>query len=190
MTYSCSTRARPPPGRPAGACAPRPAGWICADAGPRAVGGLLAGWARASTVPSASVHALRTLPRARRDLIQPAPRHASGCMTSWWCSSPNWCAFCPPCQDARIWGNPPCYRARPTEHVPFGAGAGTGAVGGGRAGRWNRSAAGSWGPRAGAGAGLQDLARRSTARCAGGGRTQLGGPYPGATPPRTGRARG
>ncbi len=69
MTYSCSTRARPPPGRPGEACAPRPAGWICADAGPRAVGGLLAGWARASTVPSASVHALRTLPRARRDLI-------------------------------------------------------------------------------------------------------------------------
>jgi hypothetical protein len=29
-----------------------------------------AGWARASTVPSASVQALRTLTRARRDLIQ------------------------------------------------------------------------------------------------------------------------
>jgi transposase len=32
--------------------------------------GLLAGWARASTLPSESVQALRTLTRARRDLIQ------------------------------------------------------------------------------------------------------------------------
>src|SRR5258708_21472677 len=37
--------------------------------------GLLAGWARASTVPDETVQALRTLTRTRRDLVQ-SPRAA------------------------------------------------------------------------------------------------------------------
>src|SRR5262245_37276816 len=50
--------------------------------------GLLAGLARTSTLPSQTVQALRTLTRARRDLIQTrtairVPPYASGCMTSW-----------------------------------------------------------------------------------------------------------
>lgn len=69
--------------------------------------GLLAGLARASTLPDETVQALRTLTRARRGhgaiSCRPTPQRGSGCMTTWSCSFPSSCACCRRCR-----GTPTC----------------------------------------------------------------------------------
>lgn len=70
--------------------------------------GLVAGLARASTLPSETVQALRTLTRARRDLIQSRTATRQRLHDELVTLFPEFVRFYPACRAVPIWAIPRC----------------------------------------------------------------------------------